>query len=247
MTTAEKKLVKKVAKKSTVKAKAKPAKALPPTPENKRVATTARTLQPRHKDFIYHHLALGRGNLEICELFGREYVDEKLTIHESTIRKFYANQKDKILAKRQELLENLELITPLALEQRRLAELQDLYEDAKRLGEGVIEGLVRVAAEQMEDKDSGGAIETIGKIAKEAVSADASRVKTRTDLLKQIDQMIKPLRIQVEDKTPKSKSMKLNWNMKNVNSAKLKEAIPALEELMKRTGVDVAEINAIEP
>lgn len=222
------------------------AKALPPAPAKKRVALTSNTLQPRHKDFIYHHLALGRGSREISDLFGSEFISEKLTVDESTIRKAYLPQRDKILAKRQELLENLELITPLALEQRRLAELQDLYEDAKHLGEGVIAHLVQMAAGQIEEKDSE-VYETIGKIAKEAVSADASRVKTRADLLKQIDQMIKPLRILFKDDTPKAKSAKINWNMKNVNSTALKEAIPVLEELMKRTGVDVAEINAIEP
>lgn len=202
-------------------------------------------LEPRHKDFIYHHLALGRGNLEITKLFEVEF---KAKIAEATVRQNYAIHKDKIEEKRAYLREHLEEITPLALEQRRLAEYHELYRDAKKLGERAIENLMERAKELAGSGDVIALTETIAKMAQESIAADASRIKISGDLLKQVENMLKPLRMEIVDKTPKGKSIGIkNWNVKNVDTKKLKAAVPKLEKLMEELNIDSAEIDALEP
>lgn len=204
-------------------------------------------LLDRHKDFIYHHLALGRTHTEIAKLFGCEFASEKLTVDESNIRKNYATQRDKIEEKRAYLREHLEEITPLALEQRRLAEYHGLYEDAKKIGQRAIENLMETAKSQVEAGDTDVMV-TIAKLASESIAADASRLKISADLLKQIGNELKPLRIEMTDKTPKGKSIGIkNWNVKNVDTKKLKAAVPKLEKLMEELNIDSAEIDALEP
>lgn len=201
-------------------------------------------LEPRHKDFIYHHLALGRGNLEITKLFEVEF---KAKIAEATVRQNYAIHKDKIEEKRAYLREHLEEITPLALEQRRLAEYHGLYEDAKKIGQRAIENLMETAKSQVEAGDTDVMV-TIAKLASESIAADSSRLKISADLLKQIGNELKPLRIELNDKTPKGKSIGIkNWNVKNVDTKKLKAAVPKLEKLMEELNIDSAEIDALQP
>ena len=169
-----------------------------------------------HKAYIYKMLALGKYPSAICQGLREQF---NISIKPSTIP-HYAKHTEKIKEMREQMRTQLETFFPLAMLERRLDEYTSLLEESDKLDEINMDYYVA----KYSDGETLEKIKVIQEYAKELVNSKVARAEIRMKILKQVREEVKPLRIEVEDKTPRKPI-----NMKGIPQDKLNKMIKDLE------------------
>ena len=184
--------------------------------DKKRTGKKQHKLDGLHKEFIYQQLALGKYPTAICELVSEKF---SISIVKQTVAQ-YARHTEKIKEMRELMRAQIETFFPLAMLERRLDEYTALLEESNKLDEVNMDYYVA----KYSDGDTIEKIKAIQQYAQELVNTKVARAEIRMKILKQVREEVKPLRIEVEDKTPRKPI-----NMKGIPQDKLNKMIKDLE------------------